>query len=319
MVMKFKGNELIRDEHFRVIKKEVRQTKNGADFVLLELGNKDGRIEARIWDNNINQCQVEIGKVIEVNGKSQEYNGTVSLVINSCQIVNSEEIDNYRDESPSLVFDIECVGKKFEELDEKEQDYLVNNLEKNTEDKEEAKKKTGLYSIFGKVCAIAGWDINNEKGKVLIVSDKDIEAENKDYEYVICKDEKELLEKWWEMSKDYEKFVTYNGDNFDFPYLMIRSGINRVKVPFEIKTWNNENRFLDLQKKIKQNNRGFKLEMLCKAFGISNPKEEGVDGSEVTNLYNDKEFKKIADYVARDVISTYELYKIWRKFMSGEL
>jgi 3'-5' exonuclease len=319
MAIKFGANELIRDEHFLVLKKDIRQTKNGDDFMTLELSNKDGRIEAKIWNNNINQCQVEIGKVVEVSGKSQEYNGKISLVINSCQIVNSEEVDSYRDEVPTLVFDIECVGKKFEELDEKEQDYLLNNLEKATEDKEEAKKKTGLYSIFGKVCAIAGWDTGEGKGKVLVISDKDIEPENDKYEYIICKDEKELLEKWWKMGEDYERFVTYNGDNFDFPYLVIRSGVNRVKVPFEVRTWNNENRFLDLQKKIKQNNRGFKLEMLCKAFGLSNPKQDGVDGSEVANLYYNKEFKKIADYVARDVISTYDLYKLWKNFMSGEI
>ena len=43
--------------------------------------------------------------------------------------------------------DIETVGKKFDELDAKEQDYLLNNLE-DAEDEDVAKKKTALYSIL---------------------------------------------------------------------------------------------------------------------------------------------------------------------------
>lgn len=320
MAIKFGPNQLIRDEHFLVRSKEIRKTRNGDDYYLLELANKDGTIEAKIWNNNIAQCNFDEGKIIEINGKTQEYSGKIDIIIDSCQTVSSENLEDYSPEIPTLVFDIECVGKKFEDLDESEQDYLLNNLEKNNEDKEDAKKRTGLYSIFGKVCAIAGWDVNKKTGKVLIISDKDIAPENNDYEYIICKDEKELLEKWWKISQDYEKFVTYNGDGFDFPYLMIRSGINRIKVPFEIKTWNNENRFLDLQKKIKgSNNRSFTLQMWCKAFGVSNPKEAGVDGSEVSGLFYGKEFKKIADYVARDVVSTNELYKIWKEYMSGQI
>ncbi|MDD4938474.1 MAG: ribonuclease H-like domain-containing protein, partial [Candidatus Shapirobacteria bacterium] len=112
-------------------------------------------------------------------------------------------------------------------------------------------------------------------------------------------------------------FVTYNGDNFDFPYLVIRSGINRIKVPMEIKRWSSD-KFLDLQTKIRQSH-AFKLEMLCKAFGITNPKQDGVDGSEVSNLFYAHEFNKIADYVARDAVATSELYLIWKGFMSGEL
>lgn len=317
MAIKFSPNQLIRDEHFLVISKEIRQTKNGDNFEILELSNQDGKIEAKIWGNNIPQCQLEIGKVIEVNGKTQEYNGKISLIIDSCQIVSSEEISEYKEKTPTLVFDIETVGKKFEELDEREQDYLLNNLEKNEDDKEKSKNKIALYSIFGKVVAIGAWDFGENKGKVLIISDKDLVPEKDSYEYFIFKDEKELLNGFWKLTTNYEKFVTYNGDNFDLPYLMIRSGINRVKMPFEIKKWGSD-RFIDLANKIRQSH-SFKLEMLCKAFGIENPKEKGVEGSEVTKLFYDGEYQKIADYVARDAYSTNELYKIWKEFMSGEL
>jgi len=318
MSIKFGANELIRDQHFLVRSKEVRQTIKGDNYFILQLSNPDGIIEAKIWNNNISMCNFEEGKVIEVNGKSQEYNGKVGIIIDSCQIINSEEASDYSPTIPTLVFDIETLGKSFEELDEVEQDYLLNNLEKNEEDKEVAKNKTAIYSIFGKVCAIGGYDINNKTGFVLSLSKKKIGAEKENFNYKIFDNEKELLEEFWRITLNYEQFITYNGDNFDFPYLMIRSGINRVKMPIELKRWGAD-KSIDLAVKIKQNGRQFQLEMLCKAFGIDNPKEKGVHGGNVTRLYNEGEFNKIADYVARDVIATTELYLIWKNYMSGQI
>lgn len=317
MAIKFGANELIRDQHFLVNSQEVKQTKNGDSFYILELSNKDGKIEAKIWNNNIPQCNFEVGKIIELNGKSQEYNGKISIIMDSCQIVTTEEATDYSPSVPTLVFDIETLGKNFEELDEVEQDYLLNNLEKAEPDKEIAKNKTALYSIFGKVCAIGAVDFNKNTGIVLSLSDKNIQPENEKFIYKVFKTEKELLEEFWKLTQNYEQFVTYNGDTFDFPYLMIRSGINRVKMPFEVKKWGSD-KFIDLQNKIRQNH-GFKLEMLCKAFGIKNPKGEGVHGDQVSELYNAGEFNKIADYVARDAVATNELYSIWKEFMSGQI
>lgn len=317
MAIKFEANELIRDRHFLVGKQEIKQTKNGDNFYVLELNDKDGKIEAKIWNNNIPQCNFEVGKIIEINGKTQEYNGKMGIIIDSCQIVASEEASDYSPSVPTLVFDIETLGKKFEKLDEVEQDYLLNNLEKAEVDKEKAKTKTALYSIFGTVCAIGGVDINNKTGIVLSLSTKEIKPEKENFVYKTFETEKELLEEFWKLTAKYEQFVTYNGDTFDFPYLMIRSGINRVKMPFEIKRWGSE-KFIDLQNKIRQNH-GFKLEMLCKAFGIENPKEEGVHGDDVSRLFNAGEFNKIADYVARDATATAELYLIWKEFMSGQI
>lgn len=315
MAVKFGTNDLIRDEHFLVLQKEIKQTAKGDNYYQLSLSNKDGIIEAKIWNNNISQCNLEQGKIIEVNGKTQEYNGKISLIIDNCQIVNNEEIDEYSPISKTMVFDIETIGKKFEELDEIEQDYLINNLEKTTEDKEEAKKRTGLYAIFGKVCAIGAFNPGVKKGIVLLLGENELVPEKENYSYKIFTTEKDLLTEFWKITKDYELFVTYNGDNFDFPYLIIRSGINRVKVPFEVKKWGSD-KFIDLQTKIRQNH-GYKLEILCKAFGIENPKEAGVHGGDVNELFDNKDFQKIADYVARDAYSTTQLYLIWKEFMSG--
>ena len=317
MAIKYGPNELVRDEHFLVSKKELKKTSKGDDYYQLELTKPEGKIEAKIWNNNLPMCQVEVGKIIELNGKTQEYKGQVSLIIDNCQIVENEEVGEYKATIKTMVFDIETVGKKFEELDKVEQDYLLNNLEKGEPNKEVAKKKTGLYSIFGMVCAIGVFNPQSKKGTVLLIGEKDLIPEKENYTYKIFDNEKDLLIGFWEIAKEYELFVTYNGDNFDFPYLQIRSGVNRVKVPFEIKKWGGD-KFIDLQNKIRQSH-GFKLEMLCKAFGIENPKEAGVHGGDVNDLFDNKNYQKIADYVARDAYSTNQLYLIWKEYMSGEI
>lgn len=314
MANKLGANESITDRHFLVLSKETKKTRANDDYFQLEISDCSGKYEAKIWGNNISYCTVEAGKIIEATGITQEYNGKISLTINRCQIVDNENPCDYSVNVPTMVFDIETIGKNFDELDAKEQDYLLNNLEKDT-DPEEAKTKTALYSIFGKVCAIGCFDPNNKKGVVFSISDKELIPENKDYTYYVFKDEKSLLEAFWKMAIEYERFVTYNGENFDFPYLIIRSGINRVKVPFSIKKWSDN--FIDLQQKIKQN-RAYKLEMICKAFGVENPKEAGVSGSAVSELFDKMEYNTIADYVSRDAYSTSRLYQIWKEFMSGE-
>jgi hypothetical protein len=317
MTIKLENGEAVIDRHFLVRKSEKKNTRNGDVYMELELSDKDGIIDAKIWNNALPFCVFDIGRVIEINGKTQEYNGKMGLIIDKCQTVENESAEDYSPVIPTMVFDIETVGKSFDELDTGEQDYLLYNLCKDVADKEEAKKRTGLFSIFGKVVAIGCLNPDTNKGVVLAISDKEIVPEKDNYTYSIFKNEKELLEEFWRMAINYEIFVTYNGDSFDFPYLIIRSGINRVKVPFAKNRYDND-KFIDLQQKIKQSH-GFKLEFLCKAFGIENPKEAGVHGDDVTLLFNNKEYNSIANYVARDTFSTALLYKIWQEFMSGQL
>ena len=316
MANKITANESVLDRHFLVLSKELKKTKTNKDFYLMGISDSSGKYDAKVWENNIPYCNVEVGKVIEATGVAEEYMGKISLTISKCQIVESESSFDYAVTVPTMVFDIETIGKKFDELDEKEQEYLLNNLEMD-EDEDVAKKKTALYSIFGKVCAIACYNPASQKGAVLIISNKELVPEKANYTYYVYEDEKSLLEAFWVMATQYEKFVTYNGENFDFPYLMNRSGINRVKIPFIAnKRWSDN--FIDLQQKFRQG-RAFKLEMLCKAFGIENPKEAGVSGALVSELFDKMEYNKISDYVARDAFSTSRLYQIWREYMSGEV
>ncbi len=318
MIKDLKDKDIVRGEHFLIKKVDKKVTKNGKDYYDLEISDNSGVGMAKIWEDAMPKCNFEKGKIIEANGVAQEYLGKLSIIINSCEIVNNDEIEDFKSDVPTLVFDIETIGRDFKDLDKSEQDYLINNLEKNMENKKEAQKRTGLHPIFGQVCAIGGYDTAVKKGFALVLGKKELSPENSDFKYFVFKEEKDLLIKFWQIVSKYEKFVTYNGEGFDFPYLVIRSGINRVKIPFEVKKYGNGNH-IDLMNKLGQNHRSYKLEFICKAFGVKNPKAEGVHGDDVGKLYKAKEYKKIADYVSRDVVATNEVYKIWKEFLSGEI
>jgi 3'-5' exonuclease len=318
MIKDLKDKDTIRDSHFLVRKVDKKVARNGKDYYDLELSDNSGVILGKIWEDSIARCRFEIGKIIEVNGLIESYLGKLQIKINNCEIVNNAEIEGFKSDVPTLVFDIETVGRDFKDLDKSEQDYLINNLEKNMEDKKEAQKRTGLHPIFGQVCAIGGYDTGAKKGFALVLGKKELSPENSDFKYFVFKEEKDLLIKFWQIVSKYEKFVTYNGEGFDFPYLVIRSGINRVRIPFEVKKYGNGNH-IDLMNKLGQNRRSYKLEFICKAFGVKNPKAEGVHGDDVGKLFKAKKYNKIADYVSRDVVATNEVYKIWKEYLSGEI
>lgn len=310
MINNLQTNEFLNQANFLVKKLDKKTTSTGKPFYEMILSDRTGEIVARIWENNFQNCEIKENVVISLEGKVQEYKNKKNIIINSCKVDLAKNIQSYIPCIPTLVFDLETVGKDFEELDPVEQDYLLNSLEKNTEDKEEAKTKTGLYSVFGSICAAGMYDPDLNKGTTIVISNKEIDPEKDNFTYIIVKDEKELIEKFWEISKEYTNFVTYNGINFDFPYLINRSIINRIKVPLNYQKYSHN--FIDLMDKFKQNNRGFRLEILAKAMGIENPKEEGIHGGDVNILFKNKEYKQIADYVSRDAYSTYLLYQIYK-------
>ena len=301
------------NKEYLVRELEERVSKNGKRYQSIKLVNKGEEIRAIIWDDNRVNCQVVVGKVVCLNGLAEAYNGQVNIKITEAKIVDKNSED-FEPQIPTMVFDIECVGKKFKELDGDEQDYLLNNLEKDEKNVEIKKEKTGLYSIFGIVCAIGMYNPNTNKGLVIAMGNpkKPMTPEKENFSYEIAETEKELLEKFWQKAIKYEKFVSYNGNGFDWPYLVVRSMANRVKVGCNMKA--KAGYFIDLQDKFKQS-RPFKLEFICKAMEIENQKEKGVSGLEIQRLFSKKKYQTIADYVARDAYSTAELYKVWKKLV----
>lgn len=224
---------------------------------------------------------------------------------------------------PKLVFDIETVGVDFEALDETAQGLLLQTAKDDFE-KAAIKEMLGVSPLTGQVVVIAV--LNPETGKGASYyqrqDDKDVEEEIDGYLMVPCKNEKEILERFWELATHYDQFITFNGHSFDCPFIMIRSAINKVRPTVQLMGYRYSDKpHLDVYDKI--TNYGavrFKrsLHLWCQAFGIESPKDQGITGHEVGQYFKDKRCREIALYCVGDIKSTAKLYEYWEKYMSGK-
>ncbi len=62
--------------------------------------------------------------------------------------------------------------------------------------------------------------------------------------------------------------------------------------------------------------RKFNLDFYCKSFGIESPKQHGITGLDMKQLYEEKRFCEIAKYNLGDLKATAELFRRWEKFLS---
>lgn len=310
MIKDLKSGTHLNQVNFGCLSLEQKNTRQGKPFKDVVLSDPSGTIKAKIWSDTFDACKIETGKVICIRGRVGEYQGNLDLTIEESQII-SDDIQAYQSQIPALVFDIETVGQDFSSLGEWEQDYFLNNLEKNTTNRSEAKNKTGLYAFFGFVCSIAAKDTITGQGIIYHLCDSQLKnPEN--FEVKTFKEEKDLLAAFWQYASTYQTFVTFNGAGFDFPFMFLRSAAKRVKVPARLANLD-RTQHLDLSQKFTQGGRSFKLEALTRFLGLSNPKEKGVSGLHVSHLYQQGDHQAIVDYVSRDVDSTRQLYDLYRQ------
>jgi 3'-5' exonuclease len=226
----------------------------------------------------------------------------------------------------NLVFDIETVGCDFETLSESQQEFLLRYAEqekdenKKYEAEEEAKRYLSLYPLTAKVVAIGL--LNTDTGKEIVLyegeSVDDLLIEEKSIKYKPMS-EQEMLKNFWLYASKTEKVITFNGRNFDIPFLMIRSAFHKIKPSRNyIKNRYDSSSHIDLLEQFTFYGltKKFNLDFYCNAFGIESPKAKGITGMEVKELYKAGKIKEIAVYCGGDVKATFELYKIWNEFLN---
>ncbi|MBI1888535.1 MAG: ribonuclease H-like domain-containing protein [Candidatus Spechtbacteria bacterium] len=243
-----------------------------------------------------------------------------------------------------LVFDIETIGKQYDELDETTKSYFRQWAERDASSDDQVEKeleniKRGLpFSPFlGEIVAIGMID-EQDKGAVYFRIDGSnppltkgrsggvLDFEDGGIQYRVGS-EKEILEKFWEVSRNYYTFVTFNGRAFDAPFLMIRSAAHGIRPSRNLMP----NRYLSSQKFGTQHvdlsdqltfygavRRLPKLHFVTKAFHIESPKEGGMSGEEVPKAFHDGRYEEIARYCMDDVVATKKLFESWNKYLNYE-
>ena len=130
--------------------------------------------------------------------------------------------------------------------------------------------------------------------------------------------EVDMLKSFWVIIEFTDQTITFNGKNFDVPFLMLHSAINKIKPSKNLiaKRYGTV-LHIDLLEQLTYYGltRKFNLDFYCQAFGIKSPKSKEISGVEVKNYYEAGKVKEIAVYCGEDIYATYRLYKIWEEYL----
>ncbi len=79
---------------FIVARKEMRKTRAGAPYLALELADKSGRVDARLWDGVARYKDAFAEKdFVAVSGRAEKYRDQLQVVVNSVRRCADEEVD----------------------------------------------------------------------------------------------------------------------------------------------------------------------------------------------------------------------------------
>ena len=214
-----------------------------------------------------------------------------------------------------LVIDIETVGTPWEEHDSYVREYLIKGM--NEAEAEEEKRRGALSPFTGKIVTIG--IVNAETGRSCamyeVPGQTEVITRKEGTRTMISGSEKQILEKFWDYLDKDDRFISFNGRQFDGPFLMIRSAINGLAPKRDLV--GNRYRFhpncdlrevLNFNGTINPRQMRFNLDLACKSFGIVSSKTEGMDGRAVETLYRAGRHEDIAVYCLEDVRATCELY-----------
>jgi hypothetical protein len=214
----------------------------------------------------------------------------------------------------TLALDIEVAGFPWGEVDEITRGYLQNRA-RDTEERDALPERTALLPGLGKVIAIGMWNVEQDRGLVLLEGEPEAqrEWERVPHSDVYRGSEADLLAKFWEIvGRKKPRLVTYNGRGYDGPILMIRSAQLGIAPSAQLVP----NRYdlaqhCDLQDVLGfQGTRRetFSLDYWCRRFDVESPKGS-IDGSQISRVYRAGRIEEIGEYCLRDVRATAELYK----------
>lgn len=219
---------------------------------------------------------------------------------------------------PRIIFDIETFGKDFETLDPATQEYLLRYASSDVE-KEEIKDRLSFYPLTAEIITIGLLNPDTQKGFIFFQNKGEpllpFEEDNVIYE---TGTEKEIIEKFWNIIKDHNQFITFNGRSFDCPFILIRSAVHKIVPRKDLMPNRYHEAHIDLLDQLTfygAFRKKFSLDMWCKTFGIKSPKEDGITGYEVKELFKAGRYIDIAKYCLGDLKATRELLFYWEKYI----
>src|SRR5215831_5926669 len=97
---------------FLVCEKEIRNTREGKPYLRLELGDRSGTIEARMWDQiEVATREVDREDIVKVQGRVEIYRGRPQFSVQQMRKAKPEEVD-LADFLPATKEDVEKLFKQ---------------------------------------------------------------------------------------------------------------------------------------------------------------------------------------------------------------
>lgn len=250
-----------------------------------------------------------------------------------------------------LVFDIETTALPYEYFDESRQEYILRGA-KTPEEEEKKLNEMALSPMTSRVVCIGlqlmkfndeqnEWQIEKKAAFSLdpnYIHEYDSQNfEDKKIEFIeetlstgdkcYLSSERDILRMFWQIIQkyDYPCLISFNGRNFDAPFLMLRSAVLKVRPTKNLMegTRFNYSNHIDLIDELCFYNgstsgatKRYNFDFYARTFGIHSPKSEGVDGSKVGAFLEEGRISEISEYCLRDVSATWELFLIWNEYLN---
>ncbi len=225
-----------------------------------------------------------------------------------------------------IIFSIATVGQDFYTLDESRQEFLLRRADKEKDQLLRAEKidevidRLHTNPFTSELVSISF--LNTETGATAIMYKDEIGGEEWNEEennrkFKGCS-EAEMLTTFWRYALKGEQMISFNGREFDIPYLKLRSAILRIKCSRNLmRNRYDTSEHLDLLEKLSFHGifKRFDLDFYCKSFGVEYPFTRRDDVLSVKELYNAGRIKEIAEYCAEDVRAIYTLHKITEDYL----
>lgn len=217
-----------------------------------------------------------------------------------------------------IIFDIETAGKDFESLDKGTQEYLLKWAESEEEIKD-VKESLSFYPLTAEIITIGMLNPETDKGAVYFQAPETAIApfEENGIRFETGS-EKDILGKFWNTVKSYKEIITFNGRGFDCPFILVRSAVHKIKPSKDLMPNRYNGSHIDLLDQLTfygASRRRFSLDMWCKTFGIKSPKEDGITGYDIKDLFANKRYTDIARYCFGDIKATKELFHYWENYI----
>lgn len=200
-----------------------------------------------------------------------------------------------------VIIDIETVGQPLSAFPERFHEKMWRWFDMGSATTEmddarrlEAERRFSLWGATGRVIVVGMHNPDTGQSRILAAHD-----------------ERETIAEFWELVKPYGLHITFNGKQFDFPYLQMRSAVLGLKpsVRLETRRFTRQPHY-DVREVLSHNylQRHGSLDFFCELFGIPTPKS-ALSGDQVGDAYREGRLDEIAAYCERDVVATAALYE----------